>query len=136
MGAIALFSTTNTVLILLVSTSRLLYGVSKAEYRSFPTVFSRIHPTQKTPHYAVLLTGAAAIPFTLLGDIGRVAGMANLLLLVVFLLVNAALLRLRFVRPGTDGFRVPLNVGRVPLTAVAGLLTSLGLIVVYFQRIV
>lgn len=43
-GAIALTSTANTVLIMLVSTSRLVYGVSKAEYRSFPTVFARGAP--------------------------------------------------------------------------------------------
>lgn len=81
-GAITLFSTTNTVLILLVSTSRLFYGVSKAEYRAFPAVFSRVHPTRRTPHYAVFAVGALTVPFVLLGDVWQVAGVANLLLAV------------------------------------------------------
>lgn len=134
--AIALFSTTNTVLILLVSTSRLLYGVSKAEYRSFPTVFSRPPPPRAAdaPPRGVARGGrhgAGHVPR------GQVAGLANLVLFVVFVLVNAALLKLRLSEsdhPG--GFRVPVTVGRVPLPAVAGVLSSLGLMVFYLLRLV
>lgn len=132
LGVIALFSTANTVLILQISTSRLCYGVSKSEYQVFPAVFSKIHPARQTPHYAVALVCLATIPFLFLGDVGAVAGLANLVLLVVFALVNAALLKLRVDRPDADrGFRAPLNVGQVSLTAVAGLLSSLGLIAFY-----
>ncbi|WP_254841059.1 APC family permease [Natronomonas marina] len=132
LAVIALFSTTNTVLILQISTSRLLYGVSKAEYDVFPAVFSRVHAARRTPHYAVATVGLLTLPFVLLGDIGLVAGLANLVLLVVFVLVNAALLKLRYARPGLErGFRAPLNVGRLSLTAVAGLLSCLGLILFY-----
>lgn len=132
LAVIALFSTMNTVLILQISTSRLLYGVSKTEYQVFPTVLSRVHPARQTPHYAVILVGITTIPFVFLGDIGIVAGLANLMLLVVFVIVNAALLKLRYSRPElTRGFRTPLNIGRLSLTAVGGLLSSLGLILFY-----
>ena len=71
-------------------------------------------------------------PLIFLGDIGVVAGLANLMLLVVFVLVNAALLKLRYSRPELErGFRTPLNVGRLSVTAVAGLLSSLGLSAFY-----
>lgn len=132
LAAIALFSTTNTVLILQISTSRLLYGVSKAEYHVFPTTLSRVHPSRRTPHYAVAVVGLGTVPFVLLGDVGRVVGLANLTLLVVFMLVNAALLELRYARPEAErGFRAPLNVGRLSLTALGGILSSLGLIGFY-----
>lgn len=132
LAAIALFSTTNTVLIIQISTSRLLYGVSKAEYHVFPELFSRVHPGRQTPHYAVLLVGLATVPWIFLDDIGVVAGLANLALLVVFVLVNAALLKLRYAQPDAErGFRAPLNVGQLSLTAVGGLLSSLGLIAFY-----
>lgn len=132
LGAIALFSTTNTVLILHVSTSRLLYGVSKSEYHVFPEILSRVHSSRQTPHYAVALVGIITIPFIFLGDIGVVAGLANLMLLLVFVLVNAALLKLRYSRPELErGFRAPLNVGQLSITAVAGLLSSFGLIAFY-----
>jgi APA family basic amino acid/polyamine antiporter len=134
-GAIALTSTANTVLILLVSTSRMVYGVSKSEYRSFPAVFSRIHGGRGTPYLAVALVGVLTVPFVLLGDLGQVAALANGSLLVVFVGVNAALLKLRFDDPDDrTGFTAPLTVGRLSVTALCGLVTSLGLLVVYLGR--
>ncbi|WP_254829952.1 APC family permease [Haloglomus salinum] len=131
-GAIALTSTANTVLILLVSTSRLLYGVSKSEYRSFPTAFSRIHAGRRTPYLAVALVGGLTIPFVLLGDLGQVAALANAALLVVFVMVNVALLKLRFDRPDDrSGFTAPLTVGRLSVTALAGLVTTVALLGFY-----
>jgi APA family basic amino acid/polyamine antiporter len=136
-GAIALTSTANTVLILLVSTSRLLYGVSKSEYRSFPTAFSRIHAGRRTPYLAVALVGGLTIPFVLLGDLGQVAALANAALLVVFVMVNVALLKLRFDRPDDrSGFTAPLTVGRLSVTALAGLVTTVALLVFYLSTLV
>jgi len=136
LAVIALFSTTNTVLILLVSTSRLLYGVSKAEHQSFPTLFSRIHPERRTPHYAVGLVGLGTLPFVFLGDVGLVAGLSNLVLLGVFVLVNLALLKLRYDRPDAERpFRAPLNAGWVSLTAVGGVLTSVALMGFFLFRV-
>lgn len=136
LATIALFSTTNTVLILQISTSRMLYGVSKAEYHSFPALFSRVHPDRRTPHYAVLLVGVITAGFALLGDVGVVAGLANLLILVVFVLINGALLALRYREPDRErDFRAPGNVGRVSLTALGGGLTSLGFIGFYLARL-
>ncbi|MFC7135403.1 MULTISPECIES: APC family permease [Salinibaculum] len=137
LAVIALFSTTNTVLILQISTSRMLYGVSKAEYHSFPRVFSRIHPDRRTPHYAVVLVGVVTVGFSLLGDVGVVAGLANLVLLVVFVLINGALLALRYREPERErGFRAPGNVGRLSLTAVGGVLTSLGFVAFSLAQLV
>jgi APA family basic amino acid/polyamine antiporter len=131
-GAIALTSTANTVLILLVSTSRLVYGVSKSEYRSFPSLFARIHRGRRTPYLAIALVSGVTIPFTLLRDIGQVAGLANGGLLVVFVCINGALLKLRFDAPDArGGFTAPLTVGRLSITALAGLCSSLGLLVFY-----
>ena len=134
LAVIALFSTTNTVLLLQVSTSRLLYGVSKSEYHVFPAALSRVHPTRRTPHLAAAAVGVATLPFLLLGDVGAVAGLANLVLLAVFVLVNAALLWLRFTRPDGDrGFRAPLNAGRLSLTALAGLVSSVAFALFYIS---
>lgn len=135
LSAIALFATANTVLILLISTSRVVYGVSKAEYNSFPAVFARVHPDRKTPYVAVLTVALVTVPFAYVGDLGAVAGLANLALLAVFVVVNLSLLKLRSDRDPTErGYRVPLNVGGFPVTAVLGVLTSLGLIIFYLLQ--
>jgi APA family basic amino acid/polyamine antiporter len=135
-AAIALTSTANTVLILLVSTSRLVYGVSKSEHRSFPTLFSRVHRGRRTPYLAVALVGGLTVPFVLIGDLGAVAGLANAALLVVFVVVNASLLKLRYDAPDVrEGFTAPLTVGRLSVTALLGLVTSLGLLAIYLRNL-
>ena len=132
LGVIALFSTMNTVLVLQISTSRLLYGVSKSEYHVFPEVFSRVHAARQTPHYAASTVALLTVPVVFLGDLELIAGLANVVLLAVFVLVNGALLKLRYSRPDAErGFRAPLNVGRCSLTALAGLLSCLGLVAFY-----
>ncbi|MFB6171733.1 MAG: hypothetical protein ABEJ23_04315 [Haloarculaceae archaeon] len=70
--------------------------------------------------------GTSAVPFVLLGDLSTVAGLSNLLL-VAFALVNAALLRLRYRDPARPGFRAPLNVSRLSLTALGGLVSLVAL---------
>jgi APA family basic amino acid/polyamine antiporter len=137
LSAIALFATANTVLILVISTSRVIYGVSKAEYNSFPTVFARVHPNRKTPYVAVGLIALVTIPFALVGDLGAVAGLANLALLTVFVIVNLSLLKLRYDGDAQEtGYRTPLNVGRFSMTAFLGLITSVGLILFYLSQAV
>lgn len=137
-SVIALFSTMNTVLITLISTSRILYGVSKDEYHFLPTVFSRVHRRTRTPHIAVLSVCILSILFTLPGDIGVVAGMANLFLLIVFVLVNASLLKLRYRYPDfSRSFKAPLNWGSFSFTAAAGFIACLALIIFYlFQNLI
>ncbi len=134
-SVIALFSTMNTVLITLISTSRILYGVSKDEYHFLPTVFSKVHRRTKTPHIAVLSVCLLSIVFTLPGDIGVVAGVANLFLLIVFVLVNGSLLKLRYRYPGFErGFKAPVNWGNFSFTAAAGFVTCLALILFYLLQ--
>jgi APA family basic amino acid/polyamine antiporter len=137
LSAIALFATANTALILLISTSRVVYGVSKKEYNSFPALFARVHPRRKTPYAAVGLVGLVTVPFAFVGDLGFVAELANLALLAVFVIVNLSLLKLRYDGDsGKDGYRAPLNVGRFSVTALLGLVTSVGLILFYLLRAV
>lgn len=135
LSVIALFATANTVLILLVSTSRIVYGISKAEYNSFPAVFARVHSDRRTPYVAVVAVGLVTIPFAFVGDLGLVAELANLALLAVFVVVNVSLLKLRYdgdVRE--SGYRAPLNLGRFSITAFVGAVTSVGLILFYLVR--
>ncbi|MUW14059.1 amino acid permease [Halorubrum sp. CBA1125] len=137
LSAIALFATANTVLILLISTSRVTYGISKAEYNSFPAVFARVHPKRKTPYIAVSLVALVTIPFALMGDLGAVAELANLALLAVFVIVNLSLLKLRYSGDAQEtGYRAPLNIGRFSITAFLGLITSVGLILFYLAEAV
>ncbi len=136
LSLIALFATSNTVLILLISTSRVVYGVSKEEYNSFPSIFARVHPGRKTPYLAVFLVTVVSVPFALIGDLGFVAGLANFALLVVFIIVNISLLKLRYSGESLDrGYRAPINIGNFSVTAFIGVASCLGLIIFYLYQL-
>ncbi len=121
---IALFATTNTVLIMLISGSRILYGVSLD--KALPGIFSVIHQKRKTPWIAVIVIGALSASFVFIGDIGMVANISVFAIIMVFVLVNLALIWLRYKQPDVERqFRSPVNVKRFPVLAALGIITPI-----------
>jgi len=121
---IALFATTNTVLIMLISGSRILYGI--AQDKALPSFFSVIHQKRKTPWIAVVVIGALSACFVFAGDISTVANISVFAIIMVFVLVNVSLIWLRYKAPNTDRpFRSPLNVKKFPILAALGIATPL-----------
>lgn len=121
---IALFATTNTVLALLIAGSRILYGM--AEQRSLPLFLATIHAGRKTPWVAVFITMIVGIAFTLVGNIVTVANITVFTIVIIFALVNLALIWLRYKEPKTERpFKVPLNIGEFPVLPFIGLATSM-----------
>jgi APA family basic amino acid/polyamine antiporter len=121
---IALFATTNTVLIMLVSGSRILYGVSLD--RALPSIFAAIHQKRKTPWVATIIIGALAASFVFIGDIGTVANISVFAIIMVFVLVNFSLIWLRYKQPDIERpFRAPVNAGKFPILAALGIVTPI-----------
>ena len=121
---IALFATTNTVLIMLVSGSRILYGISID--RALPAIFGAIHQKRKTPWVATIIIGALAAAFVFIGDIGTVANISVFAIIMVFVLVNLSLIWLRYKEPDTERqFKSPLNIGKFPILAAFGIITPI-----------
>jgi amino acid transporter len=108
-AAITLFAVANTALLNYVTASRLLLGM--ARHGLMPEACARIHPERRTPHIAVLVLLPVVAALVLAGNIGQLASATVLLLLVVFSVVNIALVVLKR-RPGeaTGGFEVPVLV--------------------------
>ncbi len=123
---IALFATSNTVLILLIVASRILYGMSSEN--SLPKFLSKIHYKNKTPYYAVFVAGVISIIFTLNGSIGDVAALTNLSVFLFFFAVNASLIILRYknrANKSSTGFRSPINISWFPVLPFIGSLFCL-----------
>lgn len=116
LGAIALFSTANTALISLVSTSRVLYGMAKE--KSLPRVMAKVSIKRKTPWVAAIVAGVTAAILIPLGKIEVVASVSSFTTMTCFLLVNIALIYLRFTSNIERRFKVPLNIGKFPVLAV------------------
>lgn len=123
MSWIALFSTMNTVLVVMLGGSRIVYGMSDSG--SLPEIFSRIHPSYKTPWVAVLGVASLSALFVLFRDIAIVANIANFMIFIVFFMVNLSLIKLRYTDPGRNRpFKVPLSIGRFPLLPFLGALST------------
>ncbi len=120
---IALLSTANTVLLLLMSSARLLWGM--AEDGALPGVLARVHTSRRTPWVATLVvSGLAAFVALALERIEVVANLTNLALFATFLVMNAAVIALRFREPDLPRpFRVPGAIAGVPVVPVLGILT-------------
>ena len=124
LSAIALFATANTVLLMLLASSRIAYGMARSG--SLPGLLSRVHPTRKTPYLAILAAALGAVLFLFAGDIGFIANATNFTIFVTFIIVNLSVIILRVRSPDTvRPFRVPGSIGRIPVLPLLGIVTSL-----------
>lgn len=128
---IALFATANTVLILLIVSSRVLYGMSSDG--TLPGLFRRVGK-RGTPHFSVLAVCLAALAVAALGSIKTVAMITDMSLFIVYISVNASAIALRYRMPDARrAFRAPLNIGRFPVLAFCGAVSSIFMLF-YFQK--
>jgi len=124
LSAIALFATTNTVLIVLLSGSRMLYGLSS--HGSLHNVFSKIHLRTKTPWVAIVTIMMASILFVMIGNIITVANITVFLLVIVYSMVNLSVIVLRLREPNIERhFKVPFNIRNYPILPIIGLGSTL-----------
>ena len=123
LSVIALFATFNTVLVTLIATSRMMYGM--AENHGAPKIFYSIHRKFKTPWFAVLVTAVLSAAFVLIGKIETVASLTDFTLFSTFAIVNLALIFLRYEAPHLRrGFTSPCNIGKFPVLAALGAASS------------
>lgn len=116
----ALFATSSTALISLISISRLLFGMARDG--DMPKPLAKILPGRRTPWVAALVLFALACALLPLGRVEIVASISSFGILLVFIVVQAAVIRLRFTQPDlARDFRVPMNIGEVPVPAVIGI---------------
>lgn len=127
LAIIALFSTGNTILMELIVTSRMLYGMGR---EGFFKIMGKIHKSRRTPHWAILATTILAIAFACIRDIGIVAEITNFAIFMIFITINGAAIWLRYKEPKAKrGFKMPLNIGKFPILPVIGILTTFFLVI-------
>jgi APA family basic amino acid/polyamine antiporter len=122
-SVMALFATTNTVLLMILASSRIIYGM--AESSSLPRVLAQVHPKTGTPWAAIILSVVLSMAFVLLEDIAFVANVNNFTVFQTFIVINAALIVLRYKDPEKPRpFHVPISLGRMPVLPVLGVLVN------------
>ncbi|MGW0494670.1 APC family permease [Streptomyces sp. NPDC003007] len=104
-SAIALVAVANGALLTGIMSSRLAYGMARDGL--LPAALSEVLPGRRTPWVAIAVTTLLAMLLALTGSVATLASTLVLLLLVVFLMVNTAVLVLRRDPGEADHFRAP-----------------------------
>jgi amino acid transporter len=118
---ISIIAVANTGLLNHITASRILFGM--AEQQLLPKHLGKVHNKRRTPHIAILVITLIVLGLALVGNISVLAKATSVLLLSVFVVVNAALLLIkkRDKKP-TGHFQVPMFV------PFLGILISLALV--------
>jgi len=122
---IALCATANTVLVLHIVNSRMLYGIARDN--CLPGFLAKVNPKTRTPVGAVVLATLLCVLFTLGGSLGDVANLTNVGVFLVFFMVNLMLVMHRYQNraaenPRLTSLSLALNLGWFPLLPFLGAL--------------
>lgn len=116
----ALVAITNTALANVIMGSRVLYGMAREGV--MPGVLGRVHRGRGTPWVSIIFVAIVLLILVTTGDLGDLANTTVLLLLLVFAVVNVAVLVLKRDRVGHRHFRAPSFIPILALVAIGGLL--------------
>ncbi len=123
-----LMSTLSALNATLYSSSRVSFSMGRN--RDLPDIFGQIHPRRHTPHWAVFFSGVLVITMAALLPIKDVASAADIMFMLLFMMVNVALITLRRRRPAA---KRPFKVPWVPLLPILGIVSQLVLSVYLFK---
>ena len=93
-SVIGLFSIIHGVLVQILMTSRLLYGMAKEGM--LPKIVSHIHTKTHTPVIATIIVFVVMTAFTLMMDIGKLADLTTFAILTLFSLVSVSLILVKW----------------------------------------
>lgn len=110
LSMVAGVATLNGVLIQTIMASRVAYGMSRQH--NLPEFLGRVNHVTGTPVNATIFVGLAILVFALLLPIQRLAELTSQIVLLVFILVNCALIKMKLDKKpaGSDVFSVPFVV--------------------------
>jgi len=123
-SVIALLTTLNTVLVLMIATTREIFGMSREG--ALPKLLGRLDRRTGSPIIAAVVVLLGSLAVLSLGNLKNIAEITSFGALIIFAMVNLSLLHLRKVAPNAPRpFRAPLNVGWFSMPALLGLLSCL-----------
>ncbi|MGG6460372.1 MAG: APC family permease [Candidatus Eiseniibacteriota bacterium] len=134
LSIIALFATTNTVLMMLVSGSRIIFGMARDG--AISDAFSKIQRNTRTPWVATFTMMTLVIASVILsfGNIVTMASLSVFGIFVVFGFVNYSVIWLRFKQPNLiRPFASPISVKKFPVLAGLGLISTI-IMILQFEK--
>jgi len=112
----------------MMAASRIVYGM--ADSGALPKPLAYVNAARRTPWGAIAVVGVLTMAFFLLGDIQTIANLTNFTIFATFIVINAALIKLRYDQPDVKrSFKVPLNIGKMPVLPIIAIATTLFMMV-------
>lgn len=107
LGIISILATVNGIMVQLLMASRVLYGMARDSLA--PDHLASVSPVTRTPIPATMWSTAAILTLALLFPVAVLAKFTSAVILVIFVVVNAALIQLKRIQPATaQVFAVPI----------------------------
>jgi APA family basic amino acid/polyamine antiporter len=128
LGLAAGLALPSVILMMMFGQTRIFFVMSRDGL--LPAVFSKVHPTYKTPHVITILTGIFVALFAAFFPVGILADISNSGTLFAFAAVSIAVMRLRKTDPNrARPFRTPAIMVTAPIAILgcAYLFYSLGM---------
>lgn len=119
-SVIALVAITNTALANLIMSSRVLYGMAREGI--MPGIFATVHRGRRTPWVAIAFVALIMLGLVSTGSVGDLANTTVVLLLLVFIVVNVAVLILRRDQVDHSHFTAPAV---IPVLAIVTIIVLL-----------
>lgn len=114
----------SAVIILVSAAQAAMLGLSRLGYalavnRQIPSWIGALHPTRATPVRIIVFGAVVAIALLIPANLEFLAAICAFGATIAFMLVGASVSRLRYKEPDRDRpYRMPLNVGRMPVPGV------------------
>jgi basic amino acid/polyamine antiporter, APA family len=124
MMGIAIISMSNTLLMSSIGTSRFIQSVAKDI--NLPFGLDKIDQNNHTPKNAIIFITIISMLGLLFKNIENSAAIANFFTIILFLIVNIAVILLRIKDPERNRpFKIPFNIYDIPITSIIGTLSSI-----------
>ncbi len=123
-----LMSTMSALNATIYASSRVSFAMGRD--RNLPPLFGQVHPKRHTPQWAILISGTLVALIAVALPVKSVASAADVMFLLLFMMVNITVIRMRRLRPDLDrGFKIPL----MPLIPILGIVSQILVIVFLFR---
>ena len=126
-AGVAIISMAGMALSGVLGSSRFIFAMSRDNL--LPQVFEDLNPRYETPHYAIIVTGAAMAIAILTIPVGDVAKLASGFKIMIFMLINSTVIVLRRLPDGetwyTPSFKSPMYPAMQLFGVISGLILLL-----------
>jgi APA family basic amino acid/polyamine antiporter len=120
-------------LILIAGANASMLGLSRLAYslatnRQIPSAVGRLHPRRSTPYVVITIAAGLAIGLTVPSDLDFLVAIYAFGAMLALTIAHLSVIVLRWREPDRDRpYRMPLNVGKLPIPAALGALVSFAL---------